>query len=89
METNGVRIQGRDKRERDRCDEGACALPGLDIEIVHRRSREGDAEETSINLQAVPSFEVFGRFLEQANPFALWMEAARLAWLPGSQPRAP
>jgi hypothetical protein len=32
-------------------------LPGLDIEIVHRRSPGGDAEQISVNLQAVPSFE--------------------------------
>jgi hypothetical protein len=57
-------------------------LPGLDIEIVHRRSLAGDAEEISINLKAVPSFEAFGRFLEQANPFAFWAQAARLAWFP-------
>ena len=31
-------------------------LPGLEIEIVHRRSPGGDAEQISINLQAVPSF---------------------------------
>jgi hypothetical protein len=30
----------------------------------------------------VPSFGAFGRFLEQANPFAFSMEAARLAWFP-------
>ena len=36
-------------------------LAGLDIEIVHRRSPEGDREEVSINLQAVPSFEAFRR----------------------------
>jgi hypothetical protein len=57
-------------------------LPGLDIEIVHRRSPESGAEEISINLQAVPSFEAFGRFLEAANPFAFWAQAARLAWFP-------
>jgi hypothetical protein len=61
---------------------GRAHLPGLDIEIVHRRSPEGDAEEISINLKAVPSFEAFGRFLEQANPFAFWAQAARLAWFP-------
>ena len=53
-------------------------LPGLDIEIVHRRSPTGDNEQISINLQAVPSFEAFGRFLEAANPFAIWA----LAWSP-------
>jgi hypothetical protein len=57
-------------------------LPGLDIEIVHRRSPDGDAEQISINLQAVPSFEAFGRFIESANPFAFWAQAAQLAWLP-------
>ena len=56
-------------------------LPGLDIEVVHRRSTGGDREEISINLQAVPSFEAFGRFLEATNPFVFWAEATRLAWL--------
>lgn len=57
-------------------------LPGLDIEIVHRWSPQGDAQEISINLKAVPSFEAFGRFLEAANPFAFWAQAARLSWFP-------
>jgi hypothetical protein len=57
-------------------------LPGLNIEIVHRQSPSGDAEEISIHLQAMPSFEAFGRFLEDANPFACWVQASRLAWLP-------
>ena len=57
-------------------------LPGLDIEIVHHRSPGGDAERISINLQAVPSFEAFGRFLEAANPFAFWAQAARMAFFP-------
>jgi hypothetical protein len=57
-------------------------LPGLDIEIVHRRLPEDDAEQISINLTATPSFEAFGAFLEAANPFAFWAEAMRLAWFP-------
>jgi hypothetical protein len=57
-------------------------LPGLDIEIMHRRAVEGHAEQISINLKAVPSFEAFGRVLEAANPFAFWAQAAQLAWLP-------
>jgi hypothetical protein len=57
-------------------------LPGLDIEIIHRRAPAGDAEQVSINLQAAPSFEAFGRFLGTANPFAFWMAAAQLAWSP-------
>ena len=56
-------------------------LPGLDIEVVHRRSPGGDREEISINLQAAPSFEAFGRFLEAANPFVFWAEATGLTWL--------
>jgi hypothetical protein len=57
-------------------------LPGLDIEIIHRRSPSGDAEQISINLQAVPSFEAFGRFVESANPFAFWPKAVQMVWLP-------
>ena len=57
-------------------------LPGLDIEIVHRRSRDGEAEQISINMQAVPSFEAFGRYVEAANPFAFWAQAAQLVWSP-------
>jgi hypothetical protein len=54
-------------------------LPGLDIEIMHWRAVEGHAEQISINLRAVPSFEAFGRALETANPFAFWAHAAQLA----------
>jgi hypothetical protein len=57
-------------------------LPGLDIEIIHRRSPTGDAEQLSINLRAVPSFEAFGRFVESANPFVFWAKAMQMAWLP-------
>lgn len=60
----------------------SARLPGLDIEIVYRRSPDADAEQISINLQAVPSFEALGRHLEAFNPLALWIQAAQLAWLP-------
>ncbi|MFY9835055.1 MAG: hypothetical protein WAK55_01025 [Xanthobacteraceae bacterium] len=33
-------------------------LPGLAIEIIHRRSPDADAEQISIHLQAAPSFDV-------------------------------
>ena len=56
-------------------------LPGLDIEVVHRRSPGGDREEISINLQAVPCFGVFGGVLGAANAFVFWAEATRLTWL--------
>jgi len=64
-------------------------LPGLDIEIVHRRSPEGDREEIYINLQAVPSFKAFGRFLEAANPFVFWAEATRLTLLEAARALTP
>jgi len=57
-------------------------LPGLDIEIVHRRAVEDGAEQICINLRAVPSFEAFGRALEAANPFAFWAQVAQLTWQP-------
>jgi hypothetical protein len=57
-------------------------LPGLDIEIRHHRAPGRDGEQISINLQAVPSFEAFGRLFESATPFAFWALAAQLAWLP-------
>ena len=57
-------------------------LPGLDIEIVHRRSPAGDHEQIAITLQATPSFEAFGRYFDLANPLAFWAQAVRLAYLP-------
>jgi hypothetical protein len=51
-------------------------LPGLDIEIVHRRSPDGDAEQISINLQGVPSFEAFGRYLAIGSSIAVPPESA-------------
>ena len=50
-------------------------LPGLNIEIVHRQLPEDGGEQISINLRAVPSFAAF-------DPFALWLQAAQLAWFP-------
>jgi hypothetical protein len=57
-------------------------LPGLDIDIVHQQSPNGDWEQVSINLRAMPSFEAVGRLFETADPFALWLQAARLMWMP-------
>lgn len=56
-------------------------LPNVDIEIVHRRAPDSDSEQIFISMQAVPSFDAFGRFLRGANPFSLWAESTRLAWL--------
>ena len=66
----------------DNTTRATARLPGLDIEIIHRRSFNDEAEQLSINLQAMPSFEAFGRYLETANPFAFWAQAVQMAWLP-------
>jgi hypothetical protein len=57
-------------------------LPGLDVEIVHHRTPDRDGEQILANLQAVPSFEAFGRLFESATPFAFWALTVQLAWLP-------
>jgi len=57
-------------------------LPNLYVEIGHWRSPGGDSEQISITLQAMPSFAEFGRFLEAANPFAMWAQVVQLAWFP-------
>jgi hypothetical protein len=57
-------------------------LPGLEVEIVHRRSPAADAELISINLQAMPSFEAFARSLQTANPFAFWAQTVQMPWFP-------
>ena len=66
----------------DNTTRATARLPGLDIEIIHRRSLNAEAEQISINLHAMPSFEAFGRFLETSNPFALWAQAIQMAWFP-------
>jgi hypothetical protein len=71
-----------DQRVEDNTIRATARLPGLDIEIIHRHSPNDEAEQISINLQAMPCFEAFGRFLETANPFALWAQGIQMAWLP-------
>ena len=66
----------------DNTTRATARLPGLDIEIVHRRSLNEEAEQLTINLRAMPSFEAFSRLLETANPFALWTQTAQIAWYP-------
>ncbi|EJW10618.1 hypothetical protein A33M_4305 [Rhodovulum sp. PH10] len=57
-------------------------LPNVTIEIVHRPLPDGSGERISIDLQAVPSFAAFRQAVETTNPFALWMQATQLAFLP-------
>jgi hypothetical protein len=60
----------------------SARLPHLDIAIVHRRARDGGAEQLAISLQATPSFEAFAQFLDAANPFRIWLDLVRMMWLP-------
>jgi hypothetical protein len=71
-----------DQHIEDNTTRAAAHLPGLEIEIIYRRSPDADTEQISINLQAVPSFEAFGKFLATLSPFAFWVQAAQMAWLP-------
>jgi hypothetical protein len=48
-----------DQHDEDDTTRATARLPGLEIEIVHRRLPQHDAELISINLQAMPSFEAF------------------------------
>jgi hypothetical protein len=60
----------------------SARLPGLDIDIIHRQSPNGDWEQMSINLRATPSFEAPVRLSEAANPFTFWVQATRFMWMP-------
>ncbi len=64
----------------------SARLPGLDIEVTHRRSADGDAEQISINLRAAPSFEAFGRAFDVINPLTFWVHTAQAAWITGWLP---
>ena len=64
-------------------------LPNLDIEILHRRAWNGDAEQVQVTLTGTPSLEAAGRMLELANPMLLWMRMAEAAWAPWLTLMAP
>jgi len=76
------RRRGVPERSDSDTTRAVASLPGLEIEVVHRLLPDAQAEQISIHLQAVPSFEAFGNFLGAANPFAFWAQAAQMAWLP-------
>jgi len=71
-----------DQKSEIEATKASAHLPGLDIDIIHRQSSNGDWEQVSINLRATPSFEARGRSFEVAHPFTLWAQAARLMWMP-------
>ena len=65
-------------------------LPGLDIEIHHRRAPEEAAEYLSVSLRATPSFRAMADHLDAHamqlfNPLAFWLtafQAAQEFWAP-------
>jgi hypothetical protein len=77
----------------DRMEEtrATARLPHLDVEILHRRLPESDAELLAISLHATPSFAAFARqFDAQAtlwpwlalNPWLGWQQLLEAAWRP-------
>ena len=64
-------------------------LPGLDIEIRHRRAPEEDAELVSITMRATPSFDAFAAALRN-GPIFPWLAMAPFGTAGGSfNPFAP
>ena len=66
-------------------------LPHLDVEIVHRRLPESDAEQLAISLRASPSFEAFARHFDAQtalwpwlalNPWRSWQRWMQAVWQP-------
>ncbi len=66
-------------------------LPHLNIEIVHRRLPDEQAEQLAISLTATPSFDAFARALDAqallwpwlaANPFVFWQRLLQATWQP-------
>lgn len=55
-------------------------LPGLDIEIVHRRPQGDAGEAIGVMLHAMPSFDALGRTLLATHPLLLWAEFTQAAW---------
>ena len=66
----------------DETTRATAHLPGLEVEILHRRAPDHSEEQIAISLKAIPSFEAVGRLAEAGNPFAWWTDWLRLVWLP-------
>ena len=60
----------------------SARLAGLDIDIIHRQSPSGGWEQVSINVTCNALLRSARRSFEAADPFTLWVHAARLMWMP-------
>jgi hypothetical protein len=57
-------------------------LPGLDVEVLHRRTWDGGREGVQVTIQPVPLQESIARLFEAPNPMLMWMRMAEAAWAP-------
>ena len=57
-------------------------LPGIDIDILRRRSEGIDAEEMLIRVRATPSFDAALGVFKAGNPFLMWSRMVQAAWAP-------
>lgn len=57
-------------------------LPGIDIDILHRKSDDIVGEEMLIRVRAMPSFDAALGAFEMANPFLMWSRMVQAAWEP-------
>ena len=64
-------------------------LPGIDIDILHRRSEGVEAEEMLIRVRAMPPFDAALGAFEAANPFLMWSRMVQAAWAPWLALMAP
>jgi hypothetical protein len=60
----------------------SARLPGLDLDIIHRQSPNGDWEQMSINLLGNTVLRSARVLVEAANPFTFWVQATRFMWMP-------
>jgi hypothetical protein len=75
-------FERRRPRDDGRSISATASLPGLEIDLWHRRLPAEAGEELTIRLRATPSFETWGRAMETSDPIALWAGMVRLAWAP-------
>src|SRR5262245_9451902 len=69
QEFKGTRSDGQEDAIQTGTTRATARLPGLDIEIMHRRAADGDAEQISINLRAAPKInreQIAGRIMAPA-----------------------
>lgn len=67
-----------------------ATLPTATVEMVMREYQDSGSEVVTISIRATPSFQAMSQAfrpeaLMMANPFALWMRMATLAWQPWLQ----